>query len=218
MFAETLHPKRRRTTNPKVWEVESEQEEHSLSLSQHSSPSQSDQEQTPVRKVSDSVTSSQGLRLLKHVNHSSTSEPYSISRTQPEFRNTVQSALQQDLPHFGHQNQLKTEQPHILHAVRPVKEHKPLETGLIQNLVAKLNSWKHISPQATVQLYTSFSLFNPSVIVFVSDWIGCSRKSRRGLRLWLPDDCYSQWESIQRCPVHTCKRPENSNFLLPLFN
>lgn len=122
--------------NPKVWEVESEQEEHSLSLSQHSSPSQSDQEQTPVRKVSDSVTSSQGLRLLKHVNHSSTSEPYSISRIQPEFRNVVQTAAQQDLSYFGHQNPLKTEQQQLLHVVRPVKEHKSLETGLIQNMVA----------------------------------------------------------------------------------
>lgn len=136
MFPETLHPKRRRTMNPKVWEVESEQEEHSLSLSQHSSPSQSDQEQTPVRKVSDSVTSSQGLRLLKRVNHSSISEPYTISRTQPEFRNVVQTTPQQDFSYFGHQNQLKTEQHQLLHVVRPVKEHKSLETGLIQNLVA----------------------------------------------------------------------------------
>ncbi|TYJ96461.1 acyl-CoA-binding domain-containing protein 4 [Cucumis melo var. makuwa] len=134
-MSETLHPKRRRTMNPKLWEVESEQEEHSLSLSQHSSPSQSDQEQTPVRKVSDSVTSSQGLRLLKHVNHSSTSEPHSISRTQPEFRNVVQTAAQQDLSYCGHQNPLKTEQQQLLHVVRPVKEHKSLETGLIQNMI-----------------------------------------------------------------------------------
>ncbi|XP_022946407.1 tip elongation aberrant protein 1-like isoform X2 [Cucurbita moschata] len=134
-MSETLHPKRRRTMNPKVWEVESEQEEHSLSLSQHSSPSQSDQEQTPARKVSDSVTSSQGgLRLLKRVNHSSTSEPYSISRTQPEFQNVVQSIPQQELSYFGQQNQLKTEQQQLLHVVRPVGDrHKSLETGLIQN-------------------------------------------------------------------------------------
>ncbi|XP_022999565.1 acyl-CoA-binding domain-containing protein 5-like [Cucurbita maxima] len=132
-MSETLHPKRRRTMNPKVWEVESEQEEHSLSLSQHSSPSQSDQEQTPARKVSDSVTSSQGgLRLLKRVNHSSTSDPYRISRTQSEFQNVVQSTPQQELPYFGHQNQLKTEQLQLLHVVRPVGQ-KSLETGLIQN-------------------------------------------------------------------------------------
>ncbi|KAG7021039.1 Rab9 effector protein with kelch motifs, partial [Cucurbita argyrosperma subsp. argyrosperma] len=119
-MSETLHPKRRRTTNPKVWEVKSEQEEHSMSLSQHSSPSQSDQEQTPVRKVSDSVTSSQGLQLLKHVNPSSTNDPYSISRTQPEFKNAVQCT----------QNQPKTKQQPLLHVVRPVKEH-----SLIRNMV-----------------------------------------------------------------------------------
>ncbi|XP_022965639.1 rab9 effector protein with kelch motifs-like [Cucurbita maxima] len=119
-MSETLHPKRRRTTNPKVWEVESEQEEHSMSLSQHSSPSQSDQEQTTVRKVSDSVTSSQGLQLLKHVNHSSTNDPYSISRTQPEFKNAVQCT----------QNQPKIEQQPLLHVIRPVKEH-----NLIRNMV-----------------------------------------------------------------------------------
>jgi len=49
-LSDTLHPKRRRTASSKAWEVELEQEEHSLSLSQHSSPSQSDQEQTPLKK------------------------------------------------------------------------------------------------------------------------------------------------------------------------
>jgi hypothetical protein len=45
---DTLHPKRRRTASSKAWEVELEQEEHSLSLSQHSSPLQSDPEQTTI--------------------------------------------------------------------------------------------------------------------------------------------------------------------------
>ncbi|MED6134457.1 hypothetical protein PIB30_037254 [Stylosanthes scabra] len=39
----------------KVWDVDSEQEEHSLSLSQHSSPSQSDQEQTLGQRSNASV-------------------------------------------------------------------------------------------------------------------------------------------------------------------
>ncbi|XP_034220966.1 acyl-CoA-binding domain-containing protein 5-like isoform X2 [Prunus dulcis] len=56
----TLHPKRRRTTSTKAWDVESEQEEHSLSLSQHSSPSHSDQEQTPNPIIVDSAPGSQG--------------------------------------------------------------------------------------------------------------------------------------------------------------
>lgn len=54
--SDSFHPKRRRTNNnSKTFGVESEAEEHSLSLSQHSSPSQSDQEQTPVKKASDCV-------------------------------------------------------------------------------------------------------------------------------------------------------------------
>ncbi|XP_063940106.1 uncharacterized protein LOC108201128 isoform X2 [Daucus carota subsp. sativus] len=46
-----VHPKRRRTSNPMIYEIESDPEEHSLSLSQHSSPSYSDQDQTPANKV-----------------------------------------------------------------------------------------------------------------------------------------------------------------------
>ncbi|XP_068662718.1 uncharacterized protein [Aristolochia californica] len=44
--------KRRKTSEFKSWTVESEQEEHSLSASQQSSPSQSDQEQIPSHKLS----------------------------------------------------------------------------------------------------------------------------------------------------------------------
>jgi hypothetical protein len=55
-LSDTLHPKRRRTASSKAWEVELEQEEHSLSLSQHSSPSQSDQEQTPLKKPTDPIS------------------------------------------------------------------------------------------------------------------------------------------------------------------
>ncbi|XP_010938233.1 uncharacterized protein [Elaeis guineensis] len=52
------HDKRRKTSDARVWEIESEQEEHSLSLSQHSSPSQSDQEQNTLHKLSSSTNDS----------------------------------------------------------------------------------------------------------------------------------------------------------------
>ncbi|GFS30706.1 hypothetical protein Acr_00g0013470 [Actinidia rufa] len=45
--SDALHTKRKKMSNSKTCEIESEPEEHSLSLSQHSSPSQSDQEQAP---------------------------------------------------------------------------------------------------------------------------------------------------------------------------
>ena len=63
-LVDTLHPKRR-TASSKVWEVESEQEEHSFSLSQHSSPSQSDQEQTPLKKSADSILGSDILHSMQ---------------------------------------------------------------------------------------------------------------------------------------------------------
>ncbi|XP_077239930.1 uncharacterized protein LOC143880838 isoform X2 [Tasmannia lanceolata] len=60
---------KRRASNPKAWQLESEQEEHSLSLSQHSSPSQSDQEQTTVQKLpstaSESIIVPQPFGLFK---------------------------------------------------------------------------------------------------------------------------------------------------------
>ena len=68
MTSDAPCPKRKRLPHSKSWEVESEQEEHSLSLSQHSSPSQSDQEQTPVRKATDSIAGSQGFNLFKQLN------------------------------------------------------------------------------------------------------------------------------------------------------
>ncbi|KAL2325599.1 hypothetical protein Fmac_024657 [Flemingia macrophylla] len=66
----TSQQKRRRIAVAKVWDVESEQEEHSLSLSQHSSPSQSDQEQTPGQKLNASVMDSQRYQWFKHINKS----------------------------------------------------------------------------------------------------------------------------------------------------
>ncbi|XP_021772399.1 rab9 effector protein with kelch motifs-like [Chenopodium quinoa] len=52
---DTTHTKRRRTMHANTWERETEQEEHSLSVSQNSSPSQSDQEQTTVQNPTSST-------------------------------------------------------------------------------------------------------------------------------------------------------------------
>ncbi|KAG4394763.1 hypothetical protein AAZX31_20G086000 [Glycine max] len=66
----TSQQKRRRMAVAKVWDVDSEQEEHSLSLSQHSSPSQSDQEQTPGQKANFPVMDSQRYHWFKQINKS----------------------------------------------------------------------------------------------------------------------------------------------------
>lgn len=55
---ENGHVKRRKTGDVRPNEIELEQEEHSLSLSQHSSPSQSDQEQNGALKLSGSSNGS----------------------------------------------------------------------------------------------------------------------------------------------------------------
>lgn len=69
-YAGTSQQKRRRIAVAKVWDVDSEQEEHSLSLSQHSSPSQSDQEQTPGQKSNVSVMDAQSYHWFKQINKS----------------------------------------------------------------------------------------------------------------------------------------------------
>ncbi|ONK63216.1 uncharacterized protein A4U43_C07F12590 [Asparagus officinalis] len=88
------HAKRRRTGDAKVWEVESEQEEHSLSLSQHSSPSQSDQEQNNLQKlpafVKDSITPSQQQFIASKAHHRIPQEVHFIGRESPRQSKTEQ--------------------------------------------------------------------------------------------------------------------------------
>lgn len=66
-----MDAKRRKTTGAKVLEIDLDQEEHSLSLSQHSSPSQSDQEQN-IQKL---PTSAAGSILPAHM------QPYNQTET-----------------------------------------------------------------------------------------------------------------------------------------
>ncbi|CAK7340531.1 unnamed protein product [Dovyalis caffra] len=134
--SDTLHPKKKRTANSKAWEIDSEQEEHSLSLSQHSSPSQSDQEQIPVQKSVDSLTSGQGLNLFRQLNkipRNCRADDAASSHKQP--RATVQRTpynLQISREHK------RAEQ--YFHAGRqetpfPATDYAPMESACIQNLV-----------------------------------------------------------------------------------
>ncbi|PIA61050.1 hypothetical protein AQUCO_00300516v1 [Aquilegia coerulea] len=93
-ISENLHLKRKRTSDQKGWEIESEQEEHSLSLSQHSSPSQSDHEQTPVQKLpteaTKSVASSQPVRMFRQTNHIPNNQHSNgIAMNQPEKSSSI---------------------------------------------------------------------------------------------------------------------------------
>lgn len=136
----TLHPKRRRTTSTKAWDVESEQEEHSLSLSQHSSPSHSDQEQTPNPRIVDSAPGSQGFNLFKKKIQSprNSQSPNALSNCK-DLRNSVQKSPNLNL--LGdHQTEQKREQhPHVSTG-RPIMqypavEQKTYEAVPVQNLV-----------------------------------------------------------------------------------
>ncbi|CAL5330085.1 RING finger protein B-like isoform X1 [Camellia sinensis] len=140
--SDALHPKRKRTSNSKIWEIESEPEEHSLSLSQHSSPSQSDQEQTPVKKAAHSVIASQVFPLFKQQNQTpSNGHSNNAPSNQVNPKNFVQRSPQDF--HFlkEHPNQPNSEQYlRVVHMGRHeaqylATEQKPLEAGPFQNLV-----------------------------------------------------------------------------------
>ncbi|XP_019426710.1 PREDICTED: rab9 effector protein with kelch motifs-like [Lupinus angustifolius] len=115
--------KRRRVAAAKVWDVESEQEEHSLSLSQHSSPSQSDQEQTPCQKANASILNSQRYHLLKHINKTPSNWQHDNGSG---YKRVLKNATQTS-PHDLHQHQPKQEQ--FLHV------HEDSRKGHIQNLI-----------------------------------------------------------------------------------
>ncbi|KAL6974810.1 hypothetical protein U1Q18_048407 [Sarracenia purpurea var. burkii] len=111
-------------------ETESEPEEHSLSLSQHSSPSQSDQEQTPAKKVVHSVAATQVFPLFKQQNQ--------VNRKEFVQRNT------QDFHFLREQSNPPNSKQHHLHFVHmdsrheaqhPATEQKPCEAFPFQNLV-----------------------------------------------------------------------------------
>ncbi|KAL5068818.1 hypothetical protein RYX36_019705 [Vicia faba] len=135
----TSQQKRRRIAATKVWDVESEQEEHSLSLSQHSSPSQSDQEQTLGQKPNASVMDSQRYHRVKLVNKTSTTcQPGNLSGNKRFLKNCMQIS-QQDLRVMDHQ----PKQEQYLHVDENKKgtrqfqavEPKPAGRGLTQHLI-----------------------------------------------------------------------------------
>ncbi|KAK1423699.1 hypothetical protein QVD17_19007 [Tagetes erecta] len=125
MFANPMHMKRRRKLNSKACEViESEPEEHSLSLSQHSSPSHSDQERALINKPPTSTP--QILPLFKNHDQVSTSckqipgtqsNPIMILGRSPHDPNVVQEQSN----HHKH------------HPTRPV--HRHIEPFNFQNLI-----------------------------------------------------------------------------------
>ncbi|KAK2403245.1 Galactose oxidase/kelch repeat superfamily protein [Trifolium repens] len=135
----TSQQKRRRIAATKVWDVESEQEEHSLSLSQHSSPSQSDQEQAPGQKPnSSSVMDSQRYHRVKLVNKIPSTCQLDNFVSNKRFLKKWTPLIQQDLHVMDHQ----PKQEQYLHVDDDKKgtrhqalEPKPASRGYTQQLI-----------------------------------------------------------------------------------
>ncbi|KAM7478484.1 hypothetical protein LguiA_026697 [Lonicera macranthoides] len=124
--SDTLHPKRRRMSNLKASEIESEAEEHSLSLSQHSSPSHSDQEQTHVKKA----------QIFPLFNQRSPGSGHWGAGNQTNPRTIPTGGDPQDLCFLGENlNHSKSEQnPHVVHMGRHNVQCSP-EPRHVQNMI-----------------------------------------------------------------------------------
>ncbi|XP_077219331.1 uncharacterized protein LOC143853450 [Tasmannia lanceolata] len=145
--SDNFHSKRRRASELKTWQAESEQEEHSLSLSQHSSPSQSDQEQTTVQKLpsaaSETIMVNPPFGLFRQQNQTQTHcQSNTILNNQMEQRGNIQRAGHDF--HFvpsEFQRQPKTEQfLRVAHTGRqgiqyPLADQKPSQRSAIPPLI-----------------------------------------------------------------------------------
>ncbi|KAI3448477.1 hypothetical protein Pfo_005142 [Paulownia fortunei] len=141
--SDMLHPKRRRTSNnSKLPEKKPELEEHSLSQSQQSSPSQSDHERTPAKKsISSSYPSSRVHPLFRQKNSSPNcyqlnnvrlnqgNPKHAISRTCP---NIYLSSEHPNQIKQGHRNVICTDACRVqCNAAESIS----LEAGKLRNLI-----------------------------------------------------------------------------------
>ncbi|KAI3717177.1 hypothetical protein L1987_68610 [Smallanthus sonchifolius] len=127
--SDPMDMKRRRKLDSKACDViESEPEEHSLSLSQHSSPSHSDQERTLIKKPSNSTP--QVLPLFKnHDQISSSCKRIPGTQSNPIM---IQSRTPHD-PNFIQEQSNHHKQQQNGHATRP--GHRNIEPLGVQNLI-----------------------------------------------------------------------------------
>nr|GMD46970.1 host cell factor 2-like isoform X1 [Ipomoea batatas] len=137
--SETLHRKRRRMCNTQTYEIDLESDDHSLSLSQRSSSSQSDQELSTVKLGPAAVEQFPLLRKQSFSPNTSQSNLVQRVETNPK---TIIPIAAKDLHLFGgeHHSKLPSEQhahgPHSFSRVLcPITESKPLEMGQYQNLI-----------------------------------------------------------------------------------
>ncbi|MFS7954148.1 putative galactose oxidase/kelch, beta-propeller, kelch-type beta propeller [Helianthus anomalus] len=122
--SDPMHMRRKRKLNSKACEViESEQEEHSLSLSQHSSPSHSDQERTLINKPTDSTP--HVLPLFKNHNH--------ISSTRKQIQGTQSNPIM--ILGRTPQDSNSVHRKHHQNVHETLAEHRNIEPLVVQNLI-----------------------------------------------------------------------------------
>ncbi|KAL1545983.1 tip elongation aberrant protein 1-like isoform X1 [Salvia divinorum] len=109
-----LHPKRRRTSNSKLPEDALELKEHSISLSQQSSPSsQSDHEQAPMQKNTGNSYSSPRVHMMFRQN-ASTPNCFQLPSNQASSRHAVSRTFPKIYPSLEHPNQVKPEHKNVI--------------------------------------------------------------------------------------------------------
>ncbi|KAI9081064.1 hypothetical protein K1719_037044 [Acacia pycnantha] len=121
--SDTSQKKKMRINASKVWDVDLEQEEHSLSLSQHSSPTQSDQEHNPAQKLSGSTTDSQRFLMFKRLNQMPNNCQHESDCMNPKVPKNSNQRNPQGLQYL--------KQRHHVHEA----EHMPMVRGPIQHLI-----------------------------------------------------------------------------------
>jgi len=187
--SENGRAKRRKTGEVRPNEPESEQEEHSLSLSQHSSPSQSDQEQNGAHKLSASPNTS-------------------ISGLQPFVRLKANGALRSPGPGGISSRPLKTDQ--FLRSIAPQhrqevqflsSDHKPQPRPPGPPLVCHSHTLIHSSEQCSL----SIMLLNGYCFAS-ADWRRGSWDDRWSFRFWVPHDRRREWAALQRRSICSCKQ------------
>ncbi|KAK1401844.1 Galactose oxidase/kelch repeat superfamily protein [Heracleum sosnowskyi] len=137
LSSDTLHPKRRRTSNPVIYDIESEPEENSLSLSQHSSPSYSDRDQTPANKVTWLAKTPQLFPVVKqHCPVSHNSQPSEMHCNQFDPRNIIDRAPQ-DL-YFSRENLNQRKPEDFHHGRNIIHDIQILATDQIPSLAGQL--------------------------------------------------------------------------------
>ncbi|KAK6143847.1 hypothetical protein DH2020_024195 [Rehmannia glutinosa] len=140
--SDMLHPKRRRTSNSTLPERKPEPDEHSLSPSQQSSPSQSDHEQIPAKKnINGSYPSSRVHPLFRQkLATPSCYEQNNVPMYQTHPKHAISKTCPDIYSSSEHPNQIKPQHRNVIcsdacRAQCNAAESLSLEAGKCRNLI-----------------------------------------------------------------------------------